>query len=78
MAEIKFWFPSIFGRRVSLPYGDVQSSARGAFVENNVIHFILFLGINQVRRRLGEGGTMCFSLESIVDLPCGRKAESVH
>ena len=62
MAEIKFWFPSIFERRISLPCSQVQSSARGALVGNNVIHFIFFFGINQVRRRSGEGGTMCFCL----------------
>ena len=52
-----------------------------------MIHFIFFFGINQVRRRSGEGGTMCFGLsirryksgmEDVVDLPCGRKVESVY
>ena len=46
VAEIRFRFPSIFRRRVSLPRGQVQSLARGAFVGNDMIDFVFFLGIN--------------------------------
>ena len=62
MTEMKFRFPSIFGRRISFPCGQVQSSARGTFVGNNMVNFVFFFSINQVRRRLGEGGTVCFGL----------------
>ena len=62
MAEINFRFPCIFGRGIALPCGQVQSSARGALVGDNMIDFVLFLGVNHVRRRSGEGGTMCFGL----------------
>ena len=46
MVEIKFGFPSIFRKGVFLPHSQVQSSARGAFVGNNMIDFIFFLSIN--------------------------------
>ena len=62
MAEINFWFPCVLRRRVSLPCGQVQSSARRALVRDNVVDFVFFFGVNYVRRRLGEGWTMCFGL----------------
>ena len=62
MTEIDFGFPCIFGRGVAFPCGQVQSSARGALVRDNVINLVFFLGVNHVRRRSGEGGTMCFGL----------------
>jgi hypothetical protein len=49
MAEIAFWFPGVFGRRIALPCGQVQSSAMGALVRNNVINFVFFLVIYDVR-----------------------------
>jgi hypothetical protein len=51
MSEIAFWFPGVFGRGIALPCGQVQSLARGALVGDNVIDFILFFIINDVRRR---------------------------
>ena len=62
MSEIDFGFPCIFGRRIAFPCGQVLSLARGALVRDNMIDFVFFLGVNHVRRRSGEGGTMCFSL----------------
>ena len=62
MTEIKSGFPGVFRRDVSFPCSQVQLSARGAFVGNNMIYFVFFFSINQVRRRLGEVRTMCFSL----------------
>ena len=52
MMEIKLRFPGIFRRGIPFPHGQVQSSARGTLVGDNVIDFVLFFGINQVRRRL--------------------------
>ena len=46
MAEIVFRFPSVFGRRVTLPCGQVQSLARGALVRDNVVCFVFFFGVN--------------------------------
>ena len=52
-----------------------------AMVSNDPINFVLFFGINHVRRRSGEVGSMCvgFSIrgkeggmEDIMDCPCGR------
>ena len=60
--EIALRFPRIFGRWVSFPCGQVQSSPRGSRVRNNMINFILFFVINEVRRGFCEGGTMCFGL----------------
>ena len=62
MTEINFRFPRIFRRRIAFPCGQVQSSARGALVRDDVIDFVFFFRINHVRRRSGEGGTMCFGL----------------
>ena len=40
MAEITFGFPCIFGGRVSLPCGQVLSSARGALVRDYGFDFV--------------------------------------
>ena len=48
--EIGFWFPSIFGRRVTLSCGQVQSVGFGALVGENGLEFIFFLIIDDVRR----------------------------
>jgi hypothetical protein len=52
VSEIAFWFPGVFGRGIAFPCGQVQSSARGALVGDNVIDFIFFFIINDVRRWL--------------------------
>ena len=62
MAEIDFWFPYILRRVISLPCGQVQSSVRGALVRDNMVDFVFFFGVNCVRRRSGEGWTMCVGL----------------
>ena len=62
MTEIDFGFPRIFRRGIAFPCGQVLASARGALVGDNVIDFVFFFGVNYVRRRLGEGRTMCFGL----------------
>jgi hypothetical protein len=49
MAEIAFWFPGVFKRRITLSCGQVQSSAWGALVGNDVIDLIFFLVIYDVR-----------------------------
>ena len=46
MAQINFWFPRILRRRVPLPRGQVQPSARRALVGDNMINFVLFFGVN--------------------------------
>ena len=52
-----------------------------ATVSYDLINFILLFGINHVRRRLGEVGSMCVGflirgkeggVEDIMDFPCGR------
>ena len=52
-----------------------------AMVSYDLINFVLFFGINHVRRRLEEVGSMCVSflirgkesgMEDIMDFPCGR------
>ena len=50
MVEIGFRFPSIFGRGISFPCGQVQSSAVGTFVREDGLNFVFFLVINDVRR----------------------------
>ena len=60
--EIKFRFPCVLRRRVPFPCGQVQSSAREVLVRDDIINFVFFFGVNQVRRGSGEGGTMCFGL----------------
>ena len=60
--EIALRFPRIFRRRVSFPCGQVQSSSRRSLVRNDMINFVLFFVINEVRWGLREGGTMCFGL----------------
>ena len=62
MTEINFRFPRVFRRGIAFPCGQVLSSARGALVRDNVIDFVFFFGVNYIRRRSGEGGTMCFGL----------------
>ena len=62
VTEINFRFPRVFRRRIAFPCGQVLTSARGALVRDNVIDFIFFFGVNYVRRRSGERGTMCFGL----------------
>ena len=62
MMEITFGSPSVFGGRITFPCNQVQSSARGTLVKNDMIDFIFFFGINQVRRRLEEERTICFRL----------------
>ena len=52
MPEIALGFPCIFGRGVSLPCGQAQSSSRRSLMRNNVIHFVFFFVIYEVRRRL--------------------------
>ena len=43
MAEIAFRFPSVFRRRVILPCGQVQSSARGTFCKKQCNPLCIFL-----------------------------------
>ena len=62
MVEIDFWFPCILRRGIPLPCGQVQLLVRGALVRGNMVDFVFFFGVNYVRRRSGEGWTMCFSL----------------
>ena len=62
VSEIALRFPHIFRRGVSLPCGQVQSSSRRPLVRNDMINFVLFFVINEVRRGSCEGGTMCFGL----------------
>ena len=62
VSEIALRFPRIFGGRVSFPCGQVQSSSRRSLVRDNMINFIFFFVINEVRWGLCEGGTMCFGL----------------
>ena len=56
MTEIKFRFPGIFRRGASFLCSQIQSSARRALVGDNMIDFIFFFGINQVRRRWEKEG----------------------
>jgi hypothetical protein len=49
VSEVTFWFPGIFGRRIILPCGQVQSLAKGAIVRGNVVDFVFFLVIYDVR-----------------------------
>jgi hypothetical protein len=51
VSEIAFWFPGVFGRRVTLPCGQVQSSARGTLVGDNVVDLVFFFIIYDIRRR---------------------------
>ena len=62
VSEIAFRFPCIFRGRVSFPCGQVQSSSRQSLVRNDMINFIFFFVINEVRWGSCEGGTMCFGL----------------
>ena len=62
VSEIALRFPHIFRGRVSFPCGQVQSSSRRSPVRNDMINFIFFFVINEVRWGLCEGGTMCFGL----------------
>ena len=62
MLEIALRFPRIFQGGVSYPCGQVQPSSRRSLVRNNLIHFIFFFVIYEVRRGLQEGRTICFSL----------------
>ena len=50
VTEIGFWFPSIFGRRVTLLCSQVQSAGFGALMEENGLDFVFFLIINDIRR----------------------------
>ena len=56
MSEIALRFPCIFGRGVSFPCGQVQLSSRGSLVRDNMIHFVFFFIIYEVRWGLREGG----------------------
>ena len=62
MAEINFRFPCVLRRWVPFPYSQVQSSARRALVGYYMVDFVFFFGVNPVKRRLREEGTMCFGL----------------
>ena len=59
MLEIGLRFPGIFQQWIALPCGQVLAVFAVAIVSYNPINFILFFGINHVRRRLGEVGSMC-------------------
>jgi hypothetical protein len=50
MSEIAFWFLGVLGRRITLPRGQVLPSARGVLVGDNVIDFVFFFVIYDVRR----------------------------
>ena len=81
MLEIGLRFPGVFQRWITFPCGQVLVVFAVAMVSYNSINFVLFFGINHVRRGLGEVGSMCvgFSIrgkeggmEDIMDFPCGR------
>ena len=81
MLEIGLGFPGVFRQWVAFPCGQVPAVFAVAMVSYNPINFILFFGINHVRRRLEEVGSMCVSfsirgkesgIEDIMDFPCGR------
>ena len=58
MLEIGFRVPYIFQGRISFPCSQVQSLSRRSLVGNNVIYFIFFFIINEVRRRSQQGRTI--------------------
>ena len=66
---------------IAFPRGQVLAVFAIAMVSYNPINLVFFFGINHVRRRSGEVGSMCvgFSIrgkkggvEDIMDFPCGR------
>ena len=61
-SEITLRFQCIFQGGIFFPCGQVQPLSWRPLVRNNVIHFILFFIIYEVRRGLREGRTICFSL----------------
>ena len=81
MSEIGLGFPGVFRRWIAFPCGQVPAVFAVATMSYNLINFILFFGINHVRRGLGEVGSMCVGflirgkeggMEDIMDFPCGR------
>ena len=81
MSEIGLGFPGVFQRWIAFPCSQVPVVFAIAMVSYDPINFVLFFGINHVRRGLGEVGSMCVSslirgkeggMEDIMDFPCGR------
>ena len=81
MLEIGLGFPDIFQQWIAFPCSQILAVFAIATVSYNPINFVLFFGINHVRWRSGEVGSMCVSftirgkeggVEDIVDFPCGR------
>ena len=81
MSEIGLGFPGVFQRWIAFPCSQVPAVFAIAMVSYDPINFVLFFGINHVRRGLGEVGSMCVSfsirgkeggMEDIMDFPCGR------
>ena len=81
MSEIGLGFPGVFQRWIAFPCGQVLAVFVVATVSYDLINFVLFFGINHVRRGSGEVGSMCvgFSIrgkeggvEDIMDFPCER------
>ena len=81
MSEIGLGFPGVFQQWIAFPCGQVPVIFAVAMVSYDLINFILFFGINHVRRRSGEVRSMCVGflirgkeggMEDIMDFPCGR------
>ena len=55
------WFPGIIAFGVSFPFDEILKSSGPAMtsVVNNLLHFIFFFSINQVRWWSGEVGSVC-------------------
>ena len=81
MSEIGFGFLGIFLQWIAFSCGQVPAVFAIATVSYNLINFILFFGINRVRRSSGEVQSMHVDflirgkkggVEDIMDFPCGR------
>ena len=81
MSEIGLGFPGVFRQWITFPCSQVPAVFAVATVSYDPINFVLFFGINHVRRRLEEVRSMCVGflirekkggVEDIMNFPCGR------
>ena len=58
------WFPCVVTFGVPFPFDEILESSSPSMtsVVNNVLHFVFFFSVNQVRRWSGKVWSMCCGL----------------
>ena len=58
MSEVRFGFPGVFRGGISFPGGEITTSARSPSMSKDLLDFVFFFGVDQVRRWRREVGAV--------------------